>query len=168
MNSLSDLILKCKTALKEGATAPLLLAEEIVKVAEEWDARWKQDMDMSCNAWLRVNLGPGKSLSYWRVRADAVAKLGESIRRTLDHDVAAYVVRSVPEPNWSEIVEKLQKKRLAQSGNVATIGQAERIVFEVLGRRGKPRRKCPQCALLQAEIDSLRAQAPAPMSMAAE
>lgn len=159
METLRTLASKWSAALRAGGTGPLVIAEEIVRISEEWESRWKAEVEdgLSCSEWLRSNLGEGKGLPYWVKRSEAVQKLGESVRRTINHDAAVWIVGNAPPESWNKLVEELTKQR--KCGVPLTYQQARSLCLQILGASATKRKhQCKRCLELEAEIGNLRAQ----------
>lgn len=81
---------RLRAVLGDAACGPLVAATEIRKLHEAWDEYRPEAGGDDCAAWLRKE-GLGNGYDYWRKRAEAVDKIGESCRRTLHHDTAVWL-----------------------------------------------------------------------------
>ena len=146
-----------RQALAQVDTGPLILAPKVIALASEWSEYEAEVEGLAINGWLRRELGAGKTLAWFKRRAEAVDKLGESVRRTLHHEVAVRILGTVPENRWAEIVAALQRARLKNGHCALSPKQADKVIRELLGRA--PQVKiCARCSALEAEIEALKAK----------
>ena len=151
--SLGDRSRRWSAALAASDTGPLIIAADVVQLAGEWDDYKREASGLSCTAWLRKTLGRGRGLAWFETRARAVEKLGESVRRTLHHEVAVWTVNNAPPPTWKAIVEALMFARKKNGGNALTLVQAKPIARQILGINASPRRvSCMRCAKLEERL----------------
>lgn len=146
-----------RKALAQVDTGPLVLAPEVVELAERWGEFEAEADGLSVNGWLRRELGNGKTLAWFKRRAEAVEKLGEASRRVLHHEVAVYVLQSVPSALWELVVTALAKARLKNGRCALSMKQAERVIREIVGH--SPQKKvCARCLELEAKVAMLEAK----------
>jgi hypothetical protein len=156
-NTLREKAREWRNSLKEVHTGPLIIASDVVALAAEWD-RFKDEAEgLTINGWLRRELGRSARLRYFELRHRAVQELGESIRRTIHHDVAKWIVNSVASCHWAILVKMLQKARIENGHNALAFDPAQRLVLRIIGRTPKTR-TCSKCIELQARIEILEEQ----------
>ena len=149
-DNLSARVSHWRVALAASDTGPLVIAAEVVRFSNEWNVYSDEAGGGSCTSWLRKTLGNGRGLAYFEVRDRAVKKLGESVRRTLHHNVAVWIVNNAPEPTWKACVEALTFSRKKNGGNALTMQQARLVLRPILGIQVKPRGvTCARCARLE-------------------
>jgi hypothetical protein len=143
-----------RKALADSATGPLIIASEIVQLADEWADHQSETDGLSCTSWLRATLGRGRSLAWFATRHAAVATLGEACRRTIHHEVACYVARNVPGESRDAVRLMLMRECKAQNNNPLTMAQARRKIEALIGRVSAPRcaAACTRCAHLEQVI----------------
>lgn len=152
---LADISSRLRSALAASDTGPLVVAADVMRLANEWDSYKAEAGGASCTAWLRKNVSKGRGLPFFAARDAAVQKLGESVRRQLHHEVAVWVVGSTPEAKWKDIVTALTFARKRNAGSALTKPMAVRVVRGIIGGQAKPRKvACDRCAKL---ADVLRA-----------
>ena len=154
--SLAERAKTWKKALRENGCGPLVMAAEVVGICRSWKDYEAEADGLSASGWLRRELGFG--LAWFEVRARAVDALGEAIRRTIHHEVAVYVLQSVPEGHRATVVEALMGARLKNGGVPLTKAKALRIIKEIVGRSER-RRSCARCLELEARIAILERRA---------
>ena len=138
-----------RKALQDVACGPLIVAHEVVDLADRWDAYREQAGGLDATTWLKRNLN--WYLAWFIERQRAVDKLGEAVRRWMHHEVAVYCSRNVPAEDVREVVKQLRLATKKAGENPLSLPQAKPIIYEVLGRRpGRQRRTCPRCAVLEA------------------
>lgn len=148
---LSECAKRWATALRDGNVGPLRVAEEIVAVADAWDARGyrQQAKGLAATTWLRENVDGGKNLAYYRVRAEAVRLLGRVVLNNVHHQVAVWLYRSVPKEKWEWCVGVLVR---ARKENVAPLSlqQARLVLASVVAARGRVLQPaCERCRELE-------------------
>jgi hypothetical protein len=142
---------RLRDVLGNAATGPLVASSDVMRLADEWEDRWKAEAGgIDCTTWLRKTLGAGRSLGWFERRHRAVASLGEAIRRTIHHDVAVWLVQTFPESDWQRAKLTLMRGCRAQNGNPLTLPQARRIVAKTLGvTLGRGAKPCARCTELE-------------------
>ncbi len=146
-----------RKALQEVDTGPLQLAPKVLVLAAAWDLHLEEAGGLSVNGWIRRELGAGKTLAFFRRRAAAVEKLGESVRRTIHHEGAVRIAGTVPPDKWGVCVFALQRERIKNGHNALSPAQAMPIVWEIVGKSPAPKH-CRRCSVLEAEIAELKAK----------
>lgn len=162
--SLKELTGRWRSALASGDCGPLVIAADVVRVGAEWDEKYKEEAGgASCTTWLRRELGPGRNLAWFARRHEAVEHLGESIRRTMHHEVAVWIHDNVPKEAWTKVVMAVTIAAKKQRGVPLTPPQARRVVCPIIGKVSGTKRGCSRCsdfevqvALLEQEIERLR------------
>jgi hypothetical protein len=138
-----------RRALADAATGPLLIASEVVSLASHWETVKEEAGGLDCTAFLRHHLGPGRGLAYFAARHDAVKALGEASRRTMHHEVAVWISRTVPEQYMQQVKLALMRGAREQNGNPLTLQQAKPRVYEITGKPARKPKACGRCAELE-------------------
>jgi len=148
---LADRITRWKAALRSADTGPLVIAEDVLQIAGEWERYRVEARGLDCTSWLRKELGRGRSLAFFERRAHAVKVLGEACRRVLHHDVAVWIAGRVRDPEAVQrVMWALMRATKKQGGNCLTPAQARPIVLATLGIERAPRTiGCARCAELE-------------------
>lgn len=150
---LQERVSRWRAALAAADTGPLAIAADVVRLADEWKEHEAEAGGVSCTTWLRKTLGKGRSLAWFETRARAVESLGESVRRTLHHEVAVWLVNNAPQPTWKAVVEALMFARKRNGGNALTLAQAKPIARQIIGIAASPRRvSCMRCQRLEKQL----------------
>lgn len=151
---LAERAARWRRALADSATGPLIIASEIVKLAEDWESHKTEADGLSCTSWLRATLGRGRSLAWFARRHAAVVTLGEACRRTMHHEVACYVAQNVTAEHRDAVRLMLMRECKAQNGNPLSIAQAKLKIAQFIGVVRVPRCAvaCTRCAELEKVI----------------
>lgn len=149
---LNDRIGRWRRALADAATGPLIIAEEIVRMAERWEDFKDAADGLDCSAFLRKHLGKGRGLPFFKERATAVARLGEAVRRTVHHEVAVWASRNIPPDLIEPCKLELMRGAKEQNGNPLTLQQAKTRLREILGKRTPRKRECERCKELEEQL----------------
>jgi hypothetical protein len=147
-------------SLKDTACGPLVVAREVVRLAEEWEEYRgelpKNDQKLSASSVFKKYLG--FDLGYFERRARAVELLGEDVRRWMHHECAIWIVSVVPGVQLQEAKEKLLGndgiRRRKKQRTAVTQAQAEPIVQEFIGHIPAPR-ACEECQRLRGMLIAL-------------
>jgi len=144
--------------MKHGDTGPLVIASDVMSIAEDWDRFKEEAGGLTFSQWITREMGnKQRGLAFFRKRHEAVQKLGEDIRRTFHHEVAVYVVNSVPETAWFAIKSELRLACIRNSGTPRTMGQARPIINKILGRVAQ-QKTCANCDALARRVAELEAR----------
>jgi hypothetical protein len=158
MSKLTDVAKQIKSAMEHSDTGPLVIAADVVKLAEKWKDYKEDAGKLSCAQWLTRELGNKKrGLAYFRARHRAVEALGEESRRMLHHEMAVYIVNNVPKEQWDEVKETLYKKCVRNNHCPLSPGQARPLIYKIVGH--VPGRGCSRCAMLEAELRRMKSAA---------
>lgn len=149
IETLTNKIGRWKRALSDAATGPLVIAPEVVALADNWEAIKEEAGGLSCTAYLRSKLHPGRDLAFFRRRAEAVAKLGEASRRTLHHDVAVWVANQVPDNLLDAVKLELIRGAKEQNGHPLVMSQARARLKQLIGSTARKKRECQRCKELE-------------------
>jgi len=143
-----------KRALADSATGPLIIAPEIVDLAEHWEQYKAEAGGQSCTAWLQSVLTRGQNYAYFYARHRAVERLGEASRRTMHHEVAVYVTNNVQDQYIDAVKLMLMRECKAQNGNPLTLAQAKPRIHEITGHAAQKReaKGCDRCMELEAKL----------------
>lgn len=155
--SLKDFSKRVRAALAAGDTGPLVVAADVISVAGDWERHREETGGLSCTSWLRKEFGPGHNLAWFTRRHEAVLSLGESVRRTMHHEVAVWIVDAVPADKHAEVVMAVTIAAKKQHGVPLTPPQARRIVCPLIGKVRGRKPACIECAKHEREIARLRA-----------
>lgn len=132
--SLADKTKEWKRILGDAARGPLVVATDVVSIANHWDEYAAEAGGLSFNGWLKKTLGPGRGLAWFECRARAVRNLGEASRRYLHHEVAVWVSGNVSPADYDKAKRVLFHAARAQNGNPLTLAQARPLLQKELGR----------------------------------
>lgn len=135
-------------AMRSADTGPLVIADEVVSVVDEWSKYQAEVGCVTADAWLTKTFRVGLGVTFWRRRADANRILGEGIRRALHHEAAVWIVRSVPADVRGRVVFEAFKLKKRQDAPVAK-NQARRLYREIGGVKSAPK-TCGECERLRA------------------
>jgi hypothetical protein len=138
-----------RKAMSDAATGPLQIAKEVVALDESWPVYKKEADGKSLTGWLRLTLGRGRGLFFFKSRAYAVELLGPSVARTFHHEVAVWVANNVDKDSRESAVWALLRATQENGRVPLTIKQAQLVVGKLLGRRALPRASCPRCTQLE-------------------
>ena len=159
--SLSDRAKRLRKALSDADTGPLVIAAEVVALSTEWPRYEAESGGKSVSHWLKKVLGPGKDLSYFAKRHEAVRILGEASPRTFHHEAALWaannVVSGLKDAGRRVFLEKCFAAKRSNGHNPVTKAQAKRIAVECGFVQVASRKTCPGCEHLREECDRLRA-----------
>ena len=151
LESLSTRARRWRSALTDAATGPLIVASEIVSLADHWEAYKEEAGGLSCASWLQARVTHrGQALDYFAKRHAAVKLLGEACRRTMHHEVAVYVANQVTSEYRDAVKLMLMRECKAQGGPL-TMGQATPRIGKIIGRKSRPRSQiqCKRCERLE-------------------
>lgn len=149
-----------REALKHGDIGPLLLAPKVIDLTTRWSEYEEEADGLSAHAWLRRELGKGKTLAWFKRRAEAVEKLGEAIRRTVHHEVAVRVANKVPADKQELVIQALMRARLKNGHCALSPKQADLVIAEIVGKSPNPK-VCRRCIVLEARIAELEGKSQA-------
>ncbi len=152
---LGTIAAKWKRALSDAASGPLIIAAEVLAVAERWDDYKAEAGGSTCPAFLRDRLGAGRDLAFFMRRADAVARLGEHTRRTWDHEAAVWASQVTKDDvTRARVVKAVDAYRVEKNnGNPLTLAQVRDVAKPILGRStAKSARHCERCDRMAAAL----------------
>jgi hypothetical protein len=143
-----------KKVMLDAATGPLIIAGEVVELANEWENHRDGAGGIDCTTWLRTVFGRGKGLGWFRHRHEAVVQLGEAIRRTIHHDVAIWVMNQVPQNLQKKVVKMLTLECRDNGNNPITYQIAIPLIREQTGKAIKQRKRtCKRCTYLEGLLE---------------
>ncbi len=158
--NLQELATRMKAAVSNGATAPLIVAQDVVQLAAHWDEYKQEAGGVECTTWLQSICGGGINLSWWSARNEAVERLGESCRRTTDHHVAVWAARKLDDESIRRAALILRREQKQNHGVPISMMMARRV-FRAEGLIGKVKhRHCERCRLLEKTIRELGGEVP--------
>ncbi len=141
---------RISAALRSGITGPLIVAEDVVRMADNWELWREQAGGLSATAafkkWLHFHL------PYFSARHHAVELLGRDVR-TWMQDTLAVRVAALPEAMRKTVKDDLLERFGSQRGHghAVTLAQAIPFIREKVG--GKPKRGCDECARLRTLLE---------------
>lgn len=142
---LEQFLAKARRVLKDEAQGPLLLAEDITKLAARWDDDFRDEVgDIGFTPWLKSALGPGKHFGYWNRRANAVERIGKTWIKYMHHEVACYISEHVPDDKLKAACIALQNAYVANSNNPVEPGIGRQKIIAATGVRVIAKK--PPCA----------------------
>jgi len=147
--------------MQDTMRGPLLIAEDVLQIANNWDSYKSEVGDIRFSEWCRSTFGPGKGLAWFEKRRQAVEFLepkgqGEC-RRTMHHETAVWLaqtLRGLPECDVKKAKDEYLKAYNDQNKVPLEPGQAARLINRVLGRSMRAKR-CSECARLRARVAQL-------------
>lgn len=152
---LKDVAARASKMMADSARGPLIVARDIMAVANSW-ADYQADADgASCDAWLKATFGRGHGLAFFDRRNRAVEVLGEDVRRWLHHDAAVWLLQKLPVTSIVAVKKRLYNEHVAQKRVVLSLAQTRTIALEMIGRQHVRAKRCATCAKLQARIAEL-------------
>jgi hypothetical protein len=131
--ALTEKAAQWRKVLSDADRGPLIVAADVVALADRWDDYESEAGGLSITGWLRKNLGAGRGLAWFERRAKAVRVLGEASRRNLNHGVAVWVSENVPPSQFDAAKRVLYHGARAQNGVPLTLGQARPLLIAELG-----------------------------------
>jgi hypothetical protein len=149
---LKDYSSRWRAACRAGDTGYLIIARDVLDVANRWETYRAEADGKECTTWLRAELGPGKTLDWFRKRQAAVDALGEDVRRWMHHEVAIWLVAKVTSPDERDVAKRaLSLVTRQQKSNPLTKAQAYRVVAGALGWKKDhvSIETCARCAELE-------------------
>lgn len=148
--TLADKAKRWGRALVDEATGALTIASEIVKLSEEWETFRAEAGGVDCTTWLRKEVSRGRGLPFWHARAEAVAALGESVRRFMHHEVAVWLKNKTLSDEQLERAKFILKSEMRKNANKPLNRmQAHRALRDVLGITPAKSRVCERCQELE-------------------
>lgn len=160
-----DIVSKIKNwqkVLRDSATGPLMIAQEVVAGEESWDM--KANKGVSYSSALERALGKGRDLSFFRRRAYAVNRLGGMRNARMFHHQAAVWFHSKVPREKTEMALKICADQFNRNHSCPL---AQNTLFRILGQVcGIPPKtrihhcvsceeKDKQLAELQAKVETL-------------
>jgi hypothetical protein len=149
---------RLREVMKRSNAGPYEVANEVHAINSSWDQYKDEAGGLTCSGWLKSVFGGARGASYWETRFDAVMILGEAIRRTIDQEVAVWLVNLKLQPGDREKARNALMVACRQnaSGMPLNYSEARRVCEPLIGY-AYPHRICPGCVAMRVEIDKLRA-----------
>ena len=121
---------KIKRCRQEGEGWPLLVYEDVLQLADRWDADGRGSGYRSFDAWLRREAtGKSWSLARFKLVRDVVGCLGEDIRRTWLWPPAQWAYNAIGDSSLKRIVLDKYPEWMAENhGHPLSITQVQRRV----------------------------------------
>lgn len=158
--TLKELAQSLAHTLKDSKIGPTIAAATVVKIAAEWEAKWRAKCDgASCETWLRSFLNPKTTIRYFERRHAAAERFGRTSRALyMTHDALVWLDPKLPADKQEKYLEALSNA-WATRYNKQPLNIAEvRLVYsKALGKPPTEKRECANCAKLREEIKTLRA-----------
>lgn len=148
MNKLSECAKRWRQSLTDAATGPLIVAKEIVELCQHWERHQEDAGGLTASAFLRRELGGGRDLAFFNRRVQAIAKLGEDIRRFMHHDVAVWVANNFEGEDLLKVKRAIffATKRSAP----LSLAQSRAIAFKITNQHTEKKpRVCASCEELK-------------------
>lgn len=139
---------KIRAAMDNAATGPLIIAADVMAVAESWELYEEEAKGLSCDGWLKKNIGRGRGLAFFARRYRAVKFIGEDARRWLHHDAAVWIAQKVP-ADQCEAVKDALYRAYAKDRTVLSPAQTKAIVMPLIGRNAVRVKTCKRCQMLE-------------------
>lgn len=159
MSNLDVSVHRWRKALANAAVGPLLIAPEIVQIANDWE-KYKADAGgLTVSSFLRRELGAGHDLAFFKRRANAVDILGKDIQRVATHhEVAVWIVNNFEIDVAKQAMLRLANEtRLKHNGNPLSLAQARPFLLKSLNLKTERRpRECARCKFLEEENGRLK------------
>ena len=157
-NKLARIASRLKATMNASASGPLLVAEEIVGLSQNWENYRTQADGKDCTTWLTTEVThPGQGLAFFAIRARAVKVLGgrANVHR-LDHYAAVWLARdNIPEGYRVGIMTEVHRLyRGRNNGSCVTKGQVVRIAARIM-KKVPTARVCQRCLALEAQIKKM-------------
>jgi len=125
---------KLRGCVKSGANGPLIIANDVVALSNNWSAYKHEAGGITCTQWLIGICGAGKGLAFWKRLDSAVQRIGEESRRQLDYRVALYVSNNVSDEHLRNVFKMLISNMKENGGNPLTLKQATRRIAAITGK----------------------------------
>lgn len=139
---------RLRRAQRASSTGPLLVAEEVVEIDAHWERLYRAEAGgVECTTWCRKALG--KSLDYYLRRAHAVSVLGEAVRRTVDHEVAVWLVSKLSDETREKAKLALIRECKKRDGHPLTYSMAQRTLRAMKLIDPQKHRHCKRCEQLE-------------------
>lgn len=149
-------------ALRDASLGPLLIAEAVVRRAEDWDPREADGVSFS--AALERSLGDGKGMRFFQTRAAAVRVLAPlKAVKLFDHCAAVWLVTKSAKAPDGKLPDAVKLCATAYNHNhqcPLTVAQVRRATRDVFGYRVRARvaEACASCLTKEQEIESLKSE----------
>lgn len=151
MENLSERVKRIASVLKASDSGPLLVAEEVEKIAGEWPSHHEAEGGVSFPQWIRSTLGRSYSLGYFQRRRRACDLLGKDVAVRLHHE-AAVTLLGVALQYIPEIKARVSDLYRTQGRNCVRPGQLVAIVNKVTCHVPTG---CKECETLRARVREL-------------
>ena len=157
--SLKDRTKRWRKLLLEVNAGPYLVASEVHQLVDNWPAYKSEADGKTASGWLKSVFGGGKGTSYWETRHKAQLLLGESIRRTIPHDVAVWLTRLHLTQGEREKSRDLLMLACRQHANGVPLDMAEaRLLLEPTIGHAFRSVICKGCVELQGRLEKVEAE----------
>ena len=164
VRSLSDIGKKIAKDMSDHDRGPLIVAREIVSLAENWEQYQDEAEGKSCSQWL-ISIGTGgrRDVAWFTRRAEAVEAMGEHARRTWNHEALVWATNQFSDPLT---LRRLDREVLAVSranGNGALSKMQVAAIAKKIGLVADQKRKrvCGRCQALAAALQAAGLPVPA-------
>ena len=157
--SLKDFAARVQGNLRDGATGPLRIAKDVIRLGENWEARREEADGKTFAQWLTSAFGPLYRQRWWKARAEAVREF-KGLAYRLHHDAAVRMLQSVGRAYWPAVWEEVNQQYHGANRRIPlSVSQLCGIVRGVTGSEPRPKGEVEEGDMTDAQrIDILRAQ----------
>ncbi len=153
--TLADIARRLRPAMAGAACGPLIVAADVVKLADNWTLYQAEANGRSPAEWLIKTFGKGKDLAWFTRRFEAVELIGEAARRTWHHEAAVWVVDHVRDVTHVQRLNvAVMEERKRNGNNPLTKVQVTLLAKKIgiLVSKTKPHKTCGRCGVLEAAL----------------
>jgi hypothetical protein len=156
IESLAEKGKRIAKAMGDAARGPLIIAREVVEIADNWESHKAQAGGGTCAAWLTAITGnPKRDEHYFRRREDAVQRIGEHARRCWHHEAAVWACENIGDASaLTKLDRAVMAEKRARGNQPQSVATVKRLARALGLSVVKPRAKvCQRCeALVQALV----------------
>lgn len=157
--SLTERARKWSTAMRDASCGPLVVAPEILRIAEKWQKYQEEAGGLSATAWLKKKLG--QNLAWFARRAEAVEALGKESATYFNHDAAVWAVQSIRDVNSLTTLKETVFFKTRKNGNNPLSAMVVRaIAVEVCGYKSRDKAACARCERLEKALADAGVEVP--------
>ena len=144
-----------RKTLRDASLGPLLVADEVVAYAEQWDS--EKNNGMSYSAALEEALGDGKGVRYFRIRSAAVKAMGGmKSAKLFDHLAAVWLYNKARGEKLNEAILLCGFAYNENHSVPLTAAQVRRATRDIFGwKKTRVHTACTSCEAKDAEIQRL-------------
>lgn len=149
--------------MADAARGPLLIAEEVCAIGDNWDRYRAESGNVTYAEWLRTTFGEGANSKFWGSRRKARRKLGPAFAKHVHHKAAVWLIDNIADEGVLEQVKSAilaEQRRISgdqpiPQGLVVGYESVRRIGHSIMGTRPRDSR-CQGCVQLLDENERLR------------